>query len=941
MSPLRVFVVDPDPRRGPWLAKLVAGHGHEVELLAHGELAIDRFVQAPADAILVEYLLPGRDGVATVEAIRWAPGGRDVRVVLLAREEPASAPLQMLALRVDATSALVGELDAARVERAVADLERGFHDEGTLALEDDSYARQMPHARRESRPAPAPGDARDWLDVATVVAGAHGGPTAEALETAQNPSFLDEPTRGGGGLEQGIPTVHARAGGVPGPSHLQPPPRPAATFDDVTTTEPGPGIVQAETVSLRALTATDARALLGIAAGKVPARPFATRAAAGSGRFAAKGPAPGFKAPSSRPRSGVSGLGASPSEPPAEPSGRHEAAAREGSGVDRVPTAPPPIAVGAEAPEAAEPVRVTPGRPEERAPFVRLHGSDEHATSEFLRDPQTVDEGRFVRAQAEVGRLGEWSGSFSTTPFPALLRRVADERASGGLVCTALEGSEIDRRLARPTVDGEPPTKVVYFRAGVPVHVRSNLVDECFGQLLLRKKRIGVATLEESIRRMREANARQGQVLVEMGALAPIELGELLAEQARQKLFDLFGWRRGEYRFAATLEVPRDGVPLEMALPDMVYEGVCAAMPATLLLDIMTPRLDLYVVPDPVRLARFARVRVARDLRVVLERLDGSMRLREVLRMGQRPGAIAQLLYALECLGAIEFEASERLRRVSLPALSVEQPLAPQAGPLEHGVPFEQAPFEQGAREPSGRMPARGAPAWDDVTTQQPERASQEPGLPTARDPARGSPAGEGSELESLSLSGLVEMDSRSNPQALPAARAEPVAWEGSTQAEGSQRPRPEAPAAVTGPRAAVPTQNVLDAHVDRMFEAERCFRRGNRSLARSEHREALAAFVRAVELCPEEGEFVAYLGWARHCVEPDSPQATEEALRDLARSTELAPDLHVTHLLRGRVLEHAGRFHEAWLAFEAVLSLEPSMTEAAEAIARLERRTR
>jgi tetratricopeptide (TPR) repeat protein len=127
-----------------------------------------------------------------------------------------------------------------------------------------------------------------------------------------------------------------------------------------------------------------------------------------------------------------------------------------------------------------------------------------------------------------------------------------------------------------------------------------------------------------------------------------------------------------------------------------------------------------------------------------------------------------------------------------------------------------------------------------------------------------------------------------------------------------------------------------LDVHVDRMFEAERCFRRGNRCLARGEHRDALSAFERAVELCPDEGEFVAYLGWARYCVDPASGRGTEDALRDLERACTLAPDLHLTHLLHARVLDHAGRGAAAIEAYREVLALEPGMDEALGAVARL-----
>lgn len=912
----------------------------------------DRFVQEPADAVLVEYVLPGRDGVATVEAIRWAPGGRDVRVVLLAREEPLTAPLQMLALRVDARAALVGPLDEATLQRALADLERDWDDEGTLALGDDSYAAHLHEARRRTVPpnepvAPPPRPPlQDWLDVATVIAGAVRVETVEA-------SFGDEPTTRNGDA------AVARAIGIA----ADPPERPLATFDDVTRTEPGEAASSAATVSQRPLDASDARAILAVSGGKIVGRMPATRAAPPSSgsRFAAPIPTSQFRAPSSgQVALAAVSRSASSRPPPARESARAPALAPHAAPESQVhdpdpapatpaPATPAPASALDDARQGTPSAmrradvstrQITVPREATPTPSPAARGStlpDEHDVATIQRvDPGTVDEGRFVSARARETARGDWSGSFGTTPFPALLRRIADERASGGLLCTMPAPRQADPRALRGTVDKEPATKVVYFRSGVPVHVRSNLLDECLGQLLLRKKRIGVATLEESIRKMRERGGLQGQILVEMGALAPLELGELLAEQVRQKLFDLFGWRRGEFRFAANMEAPRDGIAIEMALPDMVFEGVCAAMPATLLLDIMTPRLDLFVVPDPVRLSRFARVRVAKDLRAVLESLDGTTPLRDVLRAGSRPGAIAQLLYALECLGAVSYEAHAQPRRVMLAPLSLEQPLEREPLPARPSDPDDAA--------------------WDDVTNERPRerpeaisappRAALVPSAPAAYGGAGGRATT--SELEampSVSLSALVEVQSRSDelgaavtgpqrPQAIHAARppsegASPVP--ASSPVPADQTPPPESAALPHGR-----DDRALDVHVDRMFEAERCFRRGNRCLARGEHRDALSAFERAVELCPDEGEFVAYLGWARYCVDPVSGRGTEAALRDLERACSLAPDLHLTHLLHARVLDHAGRGARAIDAYREVLALEPAMEEALAALRRL-----
>ena len=903
MCPLRVYVVDPDEPRARWLERLAAARGYIVERFPNGERVIDRFVQQPADALLVQHVLPGRDGVATIEAIRWAPGGRDVRVVLLALEEPLTAPLHMLALRVDARAALVGPLEQSHVERELVALAEDWDDDRTLAVGDGSYAADLREARRRTLPPierPLPGAPQpEWLEVATVVAGAVRIETAESV-------FAEEPTSQN-------PEAAAAARAIGGARD----PAPPAAFDDITQAEPEAAAGGEPTAPQRSLGASDAEAVL--SSGRV-GRPGARTSAGPGSRFASPTPTSQFRAPSSPPSVAVAPPARATPQPPMRP--RAQANVAEGLRVgeqrrdeqhrveqhrDEQHRGEPPAA----APSSVRRSDVSTRQitlPREPAPALAPSLLEVAAVAigpGVLEG--ALDEGRFVSARARETRRSEWAGTFSKTPFPALLRRIADERSSGGLLC---EMRAPDPRTARGTVDKAPATKVVYFRGGVPVQVRSNVLDECLGQLLLRKKRIGVATLEESIRTMRARGGLQGQILIQMGALSPLELGELLSEQVRQKLFDLFGWRRGEFRFSSEMEAPRDGIPLEMALPDMVFEGVCAAMPATLLLDIMTPRLDLFVAPHPMRLSRFARVRIAKDLRTVLESIDGTSPLREVLRAGPRPGAIAQLLYALECLGAVSFEAAAEPRRVLLAPLSLEQAID---GP---GIDTE----------------------WDDETNDRSQRprlispatTPTPPGAPPVAPRSGGPPATGAPDLDSVSASNLVELRSDSTPfdaESTDARRAHAEV----RLAGADQTPPPN-------PRPSLPQGRPLDAHVERMFEAERCFRRGNRCLSRAEHRDALAAFERAAELCPDEGEFQAYLGWARHCVEPDGRASTEAALRDLERGCALAPDLHLTHLLRARVLEHAGHA-DAAEAYREVLSLAPGMQEAKEALTRLGRR--
>jgi CheY-like chemotaxis protein len=734
--PLTVLVVVPDAARAERIARSVIAAGHAPVVLADGERAIDRFVQEPADVVIAEYFLPGRDGATTIESIRWAPGGRQVHAVLIADEEPETAALATIGARVDAVATFVGEPPANKLTEILRSLDR-----------------KPPNDPRASRPGELPPTPVSFLDRTTSIL---KGDLHELFGSPEEESTV----RGSASVARKILEAHR---------------------------------IQTQ------------------------------EAAAGRAADGARPKAPSTDQGSDETRLSKRQSDARPSAPAADPAA---------------------VADGLRVREAA---REKPSAP-------------------------TAD---------------SVEGRFESTAFPALLVRLAEMRVTGALLCTAEDEP-------RGTVTGDAPIKIVYFRSGVPVHVRSNLIDECLGHLLLRKKRIGAATLDESVRRMKLGHGLQGEILIDMGALSPLEVSETLAEQAREKLFDLFGWRRGAYRMTAG-EPPKDATPLELALPEMVYEGVCAAMPATRLSDLLTPVMDRYVVPDAQRLARFARVRLPVELKAILARVDGTTTMRLLLAMGSKPAAVAQLVYSMSCLGAVRFEESARKR------LSEPPPESKPSTPLRSSSTQLPAAPSSSAQSLSRSSSAMPLPAPTPAIAPKPE-----PPLVQSWDDDSTTPQ-------------IDEDDLRLAIASKPAVAA---------IVSPAVAPTP-APATKSGVQ---PT----DADVDRLFEAERHFRRGNRALERERFTEALAAFEQAATLCPDEGEFVAYLAWARHCGSPNQREATDRALAELERAATLAPALFVVSLLRARVLTHAGRIADARVAYEQVLALEPSSEEARVALAKL-----
>lgn len=146
-------------------------------------------------------------------------------------------------------------------------------------------------------------------------------------------------------------------------------------------------------------------------------------------------------------------------------------------------------------------------------------------------------------------------GSLRRFPFPRLIREIARANLTGSLYL--LSGQT---------------KKVVFFEAGQPVFVRSNVLSECLGQVLAQEGLITQEQCEQTLEAIRRTGKKQGELLVEMGILSQGNLRYGLQAQLRAKLFDIFGWDDGRYQFKPDAIEETPGVRL-----DTTAEGVILA----------------------------------------------------------------------------------------------------------------------------------------------------------------------------------------------------------------------------------------------------------------------------------------------------------------------------------------------------------------------------
>ena len=114
-----------------------------------------------------------------------------------------------------------------------------------------------------------------------------------------------------------------------------------------------------------------------------------------------------------------------------------------------------------------------------------------------------------------------------------------------------------------------------------------------------------------------------------------------------------------------------------------------------------------------------------------------------------------------------------------------------------------------------------------------------------------------------------------------------------------------------------------------RILEAEECFRRGEAALRRDQLPLALKEFERALELNPDEVDYLAAHTWAEFCSIPDKMAVASKTRVTLDRAISKSPRSVAPRFYAGRVERMLGRDADALRHFQSVLELEPHHREA------------
>lgn len=531
---------------------------------------------------------------------------------------------------------------------------------------------------------------------------------------------------------------------------------------------------------------------------------------------------------------------------------------------------------------AALPVVLMSASPKD-ARLVR-EAREEYGATDYLLKPFTLASFH-ERIQALIGAPEDQApprklcveGDLAATALPTLLHNLYTLQATGLL--------HLERGDQR---------KVVYFKEGYPIFVRSNLVRECLGQMLVKEGLISPDQCEESLRKVRESGRLQGTILIEMGLFSPQQLRDLLSRQVTAKLLAAFAWSDGNFRFIQARNFKAGVTSIEMPPAMLILQGIRRYFSDARVATMLAPHRRRYLAQTENPHFRFQELALGRQDTEILVRCRGDYTLEELLaRYPLSRHEVEQLLAALLTAGILE---------------SREQPVSPSGG--------EELPLHTSAVD------------------------KEEIRQTILADYARLLP------LDHFALLGVTRDADPENIRRNYFALAKKYHPDQFLQNHLSQdlsaklnelfQRLGEAYQVICDPQSRRDYLETLAGRgkekqrdVTDILQAEAAFQKGVALLRARNYPDALEAFGWAVKLNPREAEYLTQFAWAKFKTYPGDRERAAEVLQTLKFSLDLNQKLDRTHLYLGYLLKEEGRAREAERRFELAIKCNPNCTEA------------
>ena len=237
-----------------------------------------------------------------------------------------------------------------------------------------------------------------------------------------------------------------------------------------------------------------------------------------------------------------------------------------------------------------------------------------------------------------------WSGEVGRERIIDLFAQLFRDRKTGVL------------KLSRGKINKE-----LFFRRGWLLFGRSNIANECLGRLLLEGGKITKEAFDDSIAKMKVEKRKQGDVLIDMGAVSPDDVYFGLKFQLRQRAIDILRWEDGQYHFVEGGELdPTISDILRVAIPSVIAEGIKEIYNPEQVRERLDPYLSDYLAKVEDSPFRPRDLGFSSNETDIYELINGYRTLREVYTLSKLVLRLTYLVvFTMLRLGMIEFRVME------------------------------------------------------------------------------------------------------------------------------------------------------------------------------------------------------------------------------------------------------------------------------------------